>query len=62
MKKLRVDKLWGMFATIPFRIGCLPICYKRTWDRLKYENASLKRMGKKNSSNPVEVHPHMHTS
>jgi hypothetical protein len=31
-KKLRIDEVRGMLATIQFRILCLPICYKKTWN------------------------------
>lgn len=29
---LRADYVWGMLATIPFRIFCLPICYVKMKD------------------------------
>jgi hypothetical protein len=48
----------GNFAFTPFRIVCLSTCYKRTRDRLKYENITLKRMGK---TIPLTQFKYIHT-
>jgi hypothetical protein len=34
-KKLRADQIQGMFATILFRVSCLPVSSLKT-ERLKY--------------------------
>jgi hypothetical protein len=31
-QKLRADQIWGMLATMQFRIFCLHICYIKTKD------------------------------